>query len=244
MRLNTLRNRLVLLVFGVTASAIGFVYLYVVPQLQSSLTAQKLTRLEMQSNQRAASLARALAQGATQSQVSDLVRRIAQESNSRVTLLAVARSNGVPEPSFVIADSIAESSAVLGSYRPASIALANNRVSSGIETLSGQRVGETAAPIYAGGQPRWVAVLSSPLADVADNVALIRRQILIAGGIALAAALLAGWFAARLHERRLAALRMAAEQVAEGDFSHPIPVDTPDELGQLAITFNEMQRRL
>src|SRR5712692_4986161 len=137
MRFNTLRNRLVLLVFAITAGAIGFVYLYVVPQLQSSLTAEKLTRLELQSREQATALERALGQGATQSQVADLVRRAAQESNSRVTLLAVQRSNGVPQPSFVIADSIAESSAVLGSYRPASIALASNRVSSGIETLSG-----------------------------------------------------------------------------------------------------------
>src|ERR671929_89994 len=47
---------------------------------------------------------------------------------------------------------------------------------------------------------------------------LIKRQILIAGGIALAAALAAGWFAARAHARRLGRLEAAAEKVAEGDF--------------------------
>ena len=46
-RLDTLRNRLVLLIFAITAAAIGFVYLYVVPQLESSLTAEKLRRLEL-----------------------------------------------------------------------------------------------------------------------------------------------------------------------------------------------------
>ena len=45
-RFDTLRNRLVLLIFAITAAAIGFVYLYVVPQLESSLTAEKLRRLE------------------------------------------------------------------------------------------------------------------------------------------------------------------------------------------------------
>ena len=34
------------------------------------------------------------------------------------------------------------------------------------------------------------------------------------------------------------------QKVADGDFATPIPVDSSDELGQLARTFNEMQRRL
>ena len=32
--------------------------------------------------------------------------------------------------------------------------------------------------------------------------------------------------------------------MADGDFTNPIPVDSGDEVGQLAITFNEMQKRL
>jgi len=39
-------------------------------------------------------------------------------------------------------------------------------------------------------------------------------------------------------------LELAAEQVAAGDFGHPIPVDSGDELGQLAVAFNQMQRQL
>jgi len=75
-------------------------------------------------------------------------------------------------------------------------------------------------------------------------VALIRRQILIAGGIALILALAAGWFAARAHAKRLNRLEEAAQKVAEGDFSTPIPDEGTDEVGQLAATFNEMQQRL
>jgi signal transduction histidine kinase len=94
------------------------------------------------------------------------------------------------------------------------------------------------------GRPRWVVVLSTPLADVDDTVALIRRQILIAGGIALLAALAAGWLAARAHAKRLGRLEAAAEKVAEGNFSTPIPDEGQDEVGQLAHTLNEMQQRL
>ena len=49
---------------------------------------------------------------------------------------------------------------------------------------------------------------------------------------------------ARATRARLRRLEEAAEKVAEGDFTTPIPVDSNDEVGQLAITFNEMQKRL
>ena len=74
------------------------------------------------------------------------------------------------------------------------------------------------------GGAEWVIVLSTPLDDVADNVALIRRQTLIAGGIALTAALIAACLAAGYHARRLRRLERAAERVAQGDFSVPIPI--------------------
>ncbi len=45
---SSVRNRLVLLFFVITAAAIGFIYLYVVPQLSSSLTAEKLRRLQQE----------------------------------------------------------------------------------------------------------------------------------------------------------------------------------------------------
>ena len=87
-------------------------------------------------------------------------------------------------------------------------------------------------------------VLSTPLDDVEANVALIRRQTLIAGGIALAASLLAAFIAAGYHARRISRLEEAAERVAQGDFSVPIPVGANDELGQLAETLDQMRRRL
>jgi signal transduction histidine kinase len=89
-----------------------------------------------------------------------------------------------------------------------------------------------------------VVVYSAPLADVQDNVDLIRRQILIAGAIALIVATTSGYYAASALARRVKRLERAAGEVAAGNFSRPIPVDSEDELGQLAIAFNEMQRKL
>ena len=58
------------------------------------------------------------------------------------------------------------------------------------------------------------------------------------------AAVVAGYLVALHLSRRLRRLEAAAEKVADGDFTNPIPVDSGDEVGQLAITFNEMQKRL
>ena len=90
-------------------------------------------------------------------------------------------------------------------------------------------------------------MLSTPLDDVEDNVALIRRQTLIAGAIALLAALIAAYLAAGYHARRLRRLERAAERVARRRLQRADPgvgSRLADEVGQLAVTLDEMQRRL
>lgn len=242
--MNSVRNRLALLIFVITAGAVGFIYLYVVPQLRSSLTAEKLQRLEAVGTEQSPRLAQAMTSSVSQARLRALVREIDQRTGSRVTVLGVRDGESGPEPAFVVADSELERTAVAAAYPAAAAAASAGPVASGIERIGGERFGETAIALPADGEPRWIAVFSTTLADVEDNVALIRRQILIAGTIALIAALAAGWLVARAHSRRLRRLEQAAEKVADGDFSSPIPVDSGDEVGQLAMTFNEMQKRL
>ena len=69
-------------------------------------------------------------------------------------------------------------------------------------------------------------------------------EILIAGGIALVLALIGGYLTARWLASRVKRLERAAERVAGGEFGHPLPVDSRDELGQLVVAFNEMQKQL
>ncbi|HET8592481.1 MAG TPA: HAMP domain-containing sensor histidine kinase [Solirubrobacterales bacterium] len=228
----------------ITASAIGFVYLYVVPQLESSLTAEKLRRLERVGGEQQPRLADALESGAPQDEVKELVRSAAQATESRVTLLAVRESAAGPEPSFVIADSQVEGTAIQSAYVHAGVAVDEGRVASGVERVAGAQVATSALPIELNGETRWVEVLTSSLEEVTDDVALVRRQILIAGGIALALASLIGFWASGAVSRRLHRMREAAEAVADGRFDQPIPIESSDELGQLARSFNEMQRRL
>ena len=243
--MNSVRNRLALLFFAITAAAVGFIYLYVVPQLRSSLTASTLERLDDVAAAQTERLDTAMRAGASQRRVRRLIRDIAARSQSRVTVLGVRLGPAGPEPAFVVGDSGVERTAIVPDYPAANAALATpGAAASAIERIGGERVGETAVALPVDGEPRWVAVLSTPLDEVDDNVALIRRQILIAGVIALLAAVSAGWLVARWHAQRLRRLERAAEKVADGDFSTPIPVDSGDEVGQLAISFNEMQKRL
>jgi len=242
--MNRVRNRLAALFFVITAAAIGFIYLYVVPQLRSSLTAEKVDRLEQMGTDERGRLADALRRGASEIELHRLVRGVARRTDARVTLLGVRSGPAGPQPEFVIGDSELGRTAILPDYAAAAAAVDSGRVGSAVEQVAGKRTGETAVPLFVRGSPRWVAVLSTPLDEVDDNVALIRRQILIAGMIALAAALAAGWIAARAHAKRLRRLEEAAEKVAEGDFATPIPDEGTDEVGQLARTLNEMRRRL
>ncbi len=68
--------------------------------------------------------------------------------------------------------------------------------------------------------------------------------IVIGGLIALLLALAVGIYFAQLVATRIRRIEDAARKVADGDFAARIPVDHPGQLGQLARTFNEMQRRL
>ena len=242
--MNSVRNRLALLFFAITAAAVGFIYLYVVPQLRSSLTAEKLGRLEQVATSESGRLQQAMEERISPPALRTLVRAVDQRTGARVTVLGLREGPSGPEPKFVVADSELERTAVLPDYPAAAAAAIRGPVASAVEPTGGERLGQTAVALSENGEPRWVAVFSTGLDDVDDNVALIRRQILIAGTIALLAALGAGWLVAGAHSRRLRRLEEAAEKVADGNFSSPIPVDSNDEVGQLAITFNEMQKRL
>jgi len=78
----------------------------------------------------------------------------------------------------------------------------------------------------------------------AAGVSSVKGQILVGGLIAVAAATALGLYYARMAARDVSRLQDAARKVADGNFETTIPVASAGQLGQLARTFNEMQRRL
>jgi two-component system OmpR family sensor kinase len=72
----------------------------------------------------------------------------------------------------------------------------------------------------------------------------VKGQILIGGAIAVVISTALGLYYAQMAARNISHLQDAARKVADGNFETTIPVAAAGQLGQLARTFNEMQRRL
>jgi signal transduction histidine kinase len=236
-----------LLFFVITAGAILVIYFYVVPQLESNLTSQKLDGLEQDAASYSKPLQDVMESEVPKGRLDSLTRRIAEQTDTGVTLLGVPKNEldpTEPAPPWVISDSRETRRKVAPSRENVLEAARSRKVQTSTTSEGGRRLAQAAKPLFYRGEASWVVVFSEPLDDVADNVALIRRQILVAGAIALLVALISGYYASGALSRRLKRLERAAGEVAAGNFSQPIQVDSEDELGQLARAFNEMQRRL
>jgi signal transduction histidine kinase len=239
----SLRNRLALVFFAITLVAIAALYLYVAPGLRTRLIDERMSELASAARSDSAQIIKTVGSADSAAVVRSKVDAAALDSGDRVTLLLVTRT-----PEGVQLSPQADSSK-LGAASALPYAVAYRAARSGtpvagtVPTTAGT-LAEAAYPATYLGRVTDVLVYSSPVSDVVRSVAIVRHQILIAGGIALLLALVGGYLVARALAQRVKRLELAAEQVAAGDFEHPIAVDSPDELGQLAVAFNQMQRQL
>lgn len=69
-------------------------------------------------------------------------------------------------------------------------------------------------------------------------------RIIYAGVVGLAAALFLGWLLVRQLTRPLNKLTRATREVSQGELDHRVSVDSNDELGELAESFNRMTSNL
>jgi signal transduction histidine kinase len=111
----------------------------------------------------------------------------------------------------------------------------------GTVTRGGERFAEAAYTYDAYGP---VVLLSSPLRNDLVSVNVVRERVIIAGALATVFAILLGYALASLFARRIRRLDRAAAQMADGRFDVPITDTRPDELGELARTFERMRLRL
>jgi signal transduction histidine kinase len=77
-----------------------------------------------------------------------------------------------------------------------------------------------------------------------SGLGAVKGQIVVGGLIAAVIATAIGVYYARMAAGNIGNLQEAARKVADGNFETTIPVASAGQLGQLARTFNEMQRRL
>jgi two-component system OmpR family sensor kinase len=110
-------------------------------------------------------------------------------------------------------------------------------------TTLGNRITVIAVTI-AVGTALLIYVYTVAIGGAASGLAGVKEQIAIGGLIAIVLALALGVYYAGLASRNISNLQAAARKVAAGNFETPIPISSTGQLGELARTFNEMQRRL
>jgi signal transduction histidine kinase len=226
--LRSLRLRLVAVLTGVVACAMGVVFLYVVPSLRQNLVSDRLTRLVAVAHQErdAIGIKNAFGKGVHIPRALGRAARIVNGQAGAYILVdgKLVQPEGTTPP-------------VLSPRSPIVRAALRGGIGRG-RTPGGQVV--VAFPVPNGG----VVMLSQGVADVNTAAALVERRILIAAGLALAVATVVGWGAAVAVSRRVGKLESASSRIAAGYFDVPIGDESPDELGRLARSFDLMQARL
>jgi signal transduction histidine kinase len=225
--------KLGLVLFLLVAGAIGIVYATIVPRLESRLVDTTVSELR-QASELQAELFRGLG-NLEQSQ--ELARALDSQVNARVAVLGeLSATTLVP-----LADSRSPLTAKDLVNNPIALEAAeSNAPASGRTIREGQEYAEVARPIG----PDAVLLLSAPLSDQLSAVDVVRRDILLFGGVALAASWLVGAFAALKFAGRIRRLEVAADRIAGGDFVAPVVDTGRDEVAELARSFDRMRQRL
>ena len=245
----SLRNKIALLFFAITATAFGVLYFTVVTQPESNLEERRLNDLELVAGTAKPALEELLIGETPEPTINRRVRGVAEATDSRVTVFSWKEAPVGPQGDlrnlrfYSLTDSreqrlFPRNDVLLRQ------ALRTRRPQSGFDTFLGQDIGLVAQPLLLGGEPQRVALYSRDFEEVEETVAFIRGRVLLASLGALLIALAGGYLVARQLARRVKRVEVAAAGVARGDFKEPLPVDSEDELGQLTRTFNEMQAQL
>jgi signal transduction histidine kinase len=245
----SLRNKLALVFFAITAAAFSVIYFIVVPQLQSNLEQRQLKDLRTAVRAARDRLPFLVKGDVPAKDIDSRVRSIAAATNARVTLFGIQESLIGPQgDTRGLRFSPTSDSATENDY-PANDALlrravVRNHVVSGATEFRGAKVGQLALPLENLGGPTRVILYSRSYEDITETVSFIRSRVLVASGIALVLALIGGYLVARALARRVRRVELGARQVAAGSYVEPLPVDSSDELGQLTRAFNDMQVKL
>lgn len=102
--------------------------------------------------------------------------------------------------------------------------------------------GSVAYRMLVGAGPRnTVAVLAAPLTGVEDAIEVLVRNLVIVGGLVVAAMMVAGWFLIRRELRPLEGIAATATRISAGELSERVTVGDPrTEVGRVGAAFNGM----
>jgi signal transduction histidine kinase len=226
-----IRAQLTLALLAIVGGALAAAYLMVVPSLERRLVDAKLDQLQRNAERTAASVV-------SSSVLSDrdLLRSLGAAFGARVVVYQVL---GPPLSLGVLQDSVGTSPGTLA-RDPVALEAALSGTARGRVERDGVEYGEAAIQLFTG----EVLLLSGSLADQLATVALVKRRLLYATGVALLVVLVLGSAAAGAHARRIRRIERAANRIAEGAFDEPLVDDGRDELADLASAFDRMRLQL
>jgi signal transduction histidine kinase len=234
-RFRTVGVKLTLALIALVLGALAIVYLAIVPTLKNRLIEDRLDQLErtaafvvreITTNEDQFGLEAILQTESQQRGVRVIVWRFLDENPVYLQVEGDSRGLGRAPDSDPVAQRAAERQS--GRAR-------------GVVERNGTRFAEVAVRFAPGIR---VALIASPIEDTFANVALVQRRLVVAGLIALAAAALVGFALARVFARRIRRLERAAGRIAAGRFDEPVVDRGADELGELALAFDDMRKRL
>jgi signal transduction histidine kinase len=233
-RFHTVGVKLTLALIALVLGALVIVYVAIVPSLKDRLIDGRLDQLE----RTAAFVVRDIATNEDEFGLDPILQTESQQRGVRVIVWRFLDEN----PVFL---QVEGDSRGLGrapeSDSVAQRAAEHQGLARGVVERNGTRFAEVAVPF--GGGLR-VALVATPIEDTFANVALVERRLVIAGLIALVAAAAVGFALARLFARRIRRLERAADRIAAGRFDEPVVDRGADELGELAVAFDDMRKRL
>ena len=234
-----IRVKLSLALLVIVGSALFAAYVIIVPSLERRLVAAKLDQQQSDAEILAINYAgRRRRRTTLVSTISSTAR-----ASSPTRGWSSSPSRDLPRDRALL--SLADSSAVGGSeIEKDTTALAAARTVKTVRARvrhEGREYAEVAVPLLMDGN---VMLLTSSLSDQLATVALVKRRLLDATLAALLISLVLGFAVATLHARRLGRLQRAADLIAEGAFDEPVVDNDPDEVGQLAASFDRMRLQL
>jgi signal transduction histidine kinase len=230
----TLGVKLALALFAIVMGALGIVYLMVVPQLEERLVDAKVRQLEQAAGPLVGRIRSSFREGPEE--VLDTVAFASSDLDARIVVL---RRFG-DDQLLRVADSGTGNVEELVRDPVALAAVRAGQQTSGRTERGDREFGEVARPVG-----NDVLLLSASIEDDLATVGLVRRSLVVAGLVALAAAAALAYAAALGLTRRLRRLESAADRIAAGNFAEPVGAGSgSDEVAQLGRAFDSMRERL
>ena len=225
-------GRLALTLLVVVGGALAIVYLIVVPSYQRSLVNSRLKDLRHTVALIAAEPRNAPGEVfPSDGWIQDVAEPIAPGVR-----IVIFNAPPLVEP---VADSNGGTSRDVERDSIARRASAGTAVVSGSVSRGGSAYAEAAVSLRDS-----VLLVSEPLRNDLESVEVVRHRVILAASFATGFAIVLGYVLAALFARRIRRLEAAAERIADGRFDQAVVDVAPDELGQLARTFERMRLQL